>query len=389
MSIVIAILYIFIGYIVNTVRGRYLWKVRSLTANYEKRERTLAADYEKKVVACEKREKECAVREHKVLSSVVNKYPFQGLAEASADLKMVMYDEAIRWLENKSRPAYTSAEVVKELRGKTKVFQTQYKLMLYKYEFLLNKFPELEKYVETIDEMKQLQDYTSLSELEEDYDRTRDWLTREEYERLSVDARNQLALDNYIKSFKKSNWQIGRDYELYIGYLYRKRGWTVVQFGIEESLGDMGRDIIASDGTTTHIVQCKCWSTEKVIHENVICQLYGTAVQYELEALSRPSLFMSKVMPVLFSTTALSDTAQRFADRLGVEVRVVPMSENYPRIKCNINNGSKIYHLPFDQQYDRVKIDKPGEFYAQSVQEATAKGFRRAFRFTGLKGRTN
>ena len=52
-------------------------------------------------------------------------------------------------------------------------------------------------------------------------------------------------------------------------------------------------------------------------------------------------------------------------------------------IKCNINekNNGKIYHLPFDQQYDNVKIDKEGEFFAMTVQEAEEAGFRRAKRW--------
>lgn len=49
-------------------------------------------------------------------------------------------------------------------------------------------------------------------------------------------------------------------------------------------------------------------------------------------------------------------------------------------IKCNVNQGNKIYHLPFDQQYDRTQICKPGEFYAYTVKEAVTAGFRRAYR---------
>jgi hypothetical protein len=55
-------------------------------------------------------------------------------------------------------------------------------------------------------------------------------------------------------------------------------------------------------------------------------------------------------------------------------------------IKCNINQSSKenIYHLQFDQQYDRTKINQAlGEFYATSVVEAESKGFRRALRYFG------
>jgi hypothetical protein len=58
----------------------------------------------------------------------------------------------------------------------------------------------------------------------------------------------------------------------------------------------------------------------------------------------------------------------------------------YPMIKCNINQSSQenIYHLPFDQQYDRTKINPAlGEFYATSVAEAESKGFRRALRYFG------
>jgi hypothetical protein len=51
-------------------------------------------------------------------------------------------------------------------------------------------------------------------------------------------------------------------------------------------------------------------------------------------------------------------------------------------VKCNIahNTEEKIYHLPFDQQYDRVKISLPGEF-SKTVAEAESRGFRRAWRW--------
>jgi hypothetical protein len=55
-------------------------------------------------------------------------------------------------------------------------------------------------------------------------------------------------------------------------------------------------------------------------------------------------------------------------------------------IKCNINPGTKehIYHLPIDQQYDRVVIgNEPGKRYVKTAQEAEALGFRRAWRYFG------
>ena len=62
-----------------------------------------------------------------------------------------------------------------------------------------------------------------------------------------------------------------------------------------------------------------------------------------------------------------------------------PVSE-YPVVKCNVSrlSGEKIYHLPFDQQYDKTLIEPSrGELYAWTVAEAEALGFRRAWRWQG------
>ncbi len=62
---------------------------------------------------------------------------------------------------------------------------------------------------------------------------------------------------------------------------------------------------------------------------------------------------------------------------------------SYPCIKCNIGRSesgeTKIYHLPFDQQYDATKIKNRGEFYAMTVKEAEDAGFRRTFKWFGNK----
>ena len=75
------------------------------------------------------------------------------------------------------------------------------------------------------------------------------------------------------------------------------------------------------------------------------------------------------------------------ADYLNIKYKENNPLEEFPRIKCNINyrDGiqTKIYHLPFDQQYDATKIDQPGEFYAMTVKDAEDAGFRRAFKWFG------
>ena len=87
---------------------------------------------------------------------------------------------------------------------------------------------------------------------------------------------------------------------------------------------------------------------------------------------------------ILVTTTTLSDTAKLIAKELGIIVREnEDFDKKYPCIKCNINHTTqeKIYHLPFDQQYDRINIEpENGETYVETVKEAEELGFRKALK---------
>lgn len=307
--------------------------------------------------------------------------PFIYSASLYADMKTYIYTESEKHLRYKSHPAMKAADEVKHLKCKTQNYITQYKEMLYKYEFLLKTFPELQKYVDDEEALQSLDKVNSYTELKENTDHARDYLSDEEWKKLSIDERNQLALDRYKKR-PKSNWKIGIEYEMYVDFLLRtKYHFSTIPYGSLKGLDDLGRDIIATridayGAISTYIIQCKYWANKKEIHENVVCQIFGTAMEYQLKR----NLFKEKVIPVIATTTTLSDMAQKFANKLGVLVWKISKGE-YPMIKCNIGtNGEKIYHLPFDQQYYRTEIKKPGEFYAWTVKEATCSGFRRAIR---------
>lgn len=216
------------------------------------------------------------------------------------------------------------------------------------------------------------------------------WLTSEEYHSLSSSEKYQLALDRYAKR-NKSNAEIGRDYERYIGYLYEKGGFDVAYFGIEKGMEDLGRDLICKKSGEIHIVQCKCWSKKKTIHEKHINQLFGTTVMYYLTNINPAGsltdfynyIQSKKLVPTFAATTDFSDTAKQFANGLGILLQRIDL-QPYPLIKCNIGReGERIYHLPFDQQYDKVKIDPPSEFFAMTIAEAEEHGFRRAMRWYG------
>ena len=293
------------------------------------------------------------------------------LAAIMADLLTVYYENSALHLEKKKHPAYTEARRIRELRKETSTILSEKKQLEYKLEYLKLLYPN----IEDVFDSGYTAEYSLELETEDDTDRTRLFLSHEEFTALSTTERNQLALDRYIDG-RKSNWQIGRDYEMYIGYLYEDLGYRVQYTGILKKLEDMGRDLIATNKEETLIIQCKNWSKENVIHEKHIFQLFGTIVLYNIEHPNKPAT------GVFITSTSLSETAEKIANELNIKV-AFRNPGNFPRIKCNINRqtGEKIYHLPFDQQYDSTVIDKSsGEFYAFTVREAEDKGFRRAFK---------
>lgn len=330
------------------------------------------------------KEKDKIVRKLDLL--LKTKTPFKECAQLFADMHTYLYKQSEYYLMHKDRPAKKSADEVKRIRKIMNNEITSCKEIHYKHEYLLHTFPELEIYLNDETALLSLNDSCNYEDFKETRDRVIDYLSPEEWNKLSVDDRNQLALDRYKKR-NKSNWELGIEYELYIGYLLREgkkpffEKYHVSQVGELQGLSDLGRDIIAekinsSGEKTIYIIQCKRWSDKKFIHENTICQLFGTTMEYKIR---HRHLNNCKFVAVLISTTELSDMAREFAKYLEVMVFIIPMGE-YPMIKCNINGGDKIYHLPFDQQYHRTVIKNEGEFYAYTVEEATKNGFRRAMR---------
>lgn len=311
-----------------------------------------------------------------------------------ADVETIDDELSARMLETKKHPAPAAAEAVRVLREEKKILIAQLKTMQYEYELLQQQLPNFTKYCASIEEVVE-----EISIEANPTNQVYNWLTSAEYNTLSEKQRVQLALNRYNSSWKKSNRRIGYDYELYCGYHLRQGNiWklredkplSVIQYGIEQGLEDQGRDIIAQyrDGKVC-IIQCKRWKRDKLIRENVIMQLFGSAAEYCYKHYSNSYNPISKlyntVIPVLITTTNLSDTAKNFAIRLGIKVVMFDWDIKrypYPQIKCNINHGNRIYHLPFDDQYDRTIIDeKAGEFYAFTIEEAESKGFRHAMKY--------
>ena len=302
----------------------------------------------------------------KLASSKESAYSY--MSELLADYELIQYQNSIDYLSNKKRPALVEAMRIDDLKKQTKSYLVELNQLRYKIKELYSLFPDLEDY----------DDYEDSNPTPSDTSARIDdaiWFV------LSDAEKNQIILNNYVNRHK-TKWEIGRDYELYVGYKYQCLGYSVDYFGINNGINDLGRDLIISQNGEIGIVQCKYWSSKKQIHEKHIAQLYGTVVSYIIEHNYHPEL----VHGIFITNISLSETAKKFASYLDIKYKEYYEIGDFPRIKCNIgkdeyNMETKIYHLPTDQQYDSVKINQPGECFVFTTDEAEKLGFRRAFKW--------
>lgn len=146
-------------------------------------------------------------------------YPW--LSELYADIKYIEENEVANYLKKKKRPALSASNTVKQLAKEKKIITTQLKMSQNQLRYYETVFPWLEdfKEVDPIEAYKTINDLYSNDE----YSRVKSYLSPEEYNKLTNAEKYQLALERYINKTNKTTWQIGIDYERYIGYLYEKQ----------------------------------------------------------------------------------------------------------------------------------------------------------------------
>lgn len=321
-----------------------------------------------------------AIEEAQTRLNDIIKETEQGHPAFAAQIADLEYERDLaiaRSLECKSHPAKKSAEKIREISAEKRDLKRENRILTYQLNFYEQLFPWLLEFKdEAIPEAIAAVQNTTGS----DYDVVRNWLSPAEYQKLDTTERNQLALDRW-KSKKKSAWEIGICFERYVGYLLEQEGYRVKYVGATMGLEDLGRDLIANKSGTTLVIQCKRWAKEKVIREKHICQLYGSVAV--LASQNTDESFRG----VFITSTSLSDVAKLFADYSNIAVVENLDIEEYPMVKCNVSkNGEKIYHLPFDQQYDKINIQKGKHCqYVWTVAEAEQLGFRRAYAWHPVK----
>lgn len=398
----IAVIWVIISWIIKTISNskKYLElkpKLDNLENSIKEHESKVDKDREewkRRVEKWNEKVKKDKQEIHKIAKQKSMGFPW--LAEAYADYFALKDGEIEKYLKYKKHPAHTAAENVKTIKNEKRKLVKENKIISYKINYFEKLFPWLSELIaEDEDEEIPVRIEDDIKD-DNNEDRVKNYLTPEEYKSLPSVERNQMALDRYLRNRYKSKWAIGRDYEMYVGYLYEQKGYSIEYKGIIDGFEDLGRDIIAKKSDEVCIIQCKRWAQYKEIHEKHIFQLFGTTMEYWVKNFrnhKKPKSFEefakflneNKLRPIFFTSTSLSDKAREMANALSVEIiENEPLGE-FPRIKCNINNDefgqTKIYHLPMDQQYDRTVIgNRAGEFYAFTVKEAEDVGFRRAFR---------
>ena len=315
------------------------------------------------------------------------KVQFPWLATAIADFHAMESERDAQTLETKKHPAIRSAAQVREHGTKKREAERLARLMRYRVEYYENLFPWLADYVG--DDVPDFAVEASEARDTNSDDPVKAWLTDAEYQKLSTLEKNQMALDRWkASSRRKSNWEIGRDYERFIGYTYETLGYDVTFTGAIQGFEDMGRDLIARRGSELRVIQCKYWRQGKTIHEKHIFQLFGSALEYAFRLgtfndLKQLSFFGGPIKAtgataVLYTSAKISDVAKDAATKLNVECHENIGISDYPLVKCNISmrDGEKIYHLPFDQQYDARRFCPIG---ARNMFTQSGKQNRQAF----------
>ena len=117
-----------------------------------------------------------------------------------------------------------------EMARRRRKAEKLYRVLAYKLQYYEELFPWLIDFTseDVEDLIQQITNDQSDADDSEDsqMDQARKWLTKAEYDKLQPADRYQLALERYW-SKKKSRWEVGRDYERYIGFLYESSGYSV------------------------------------------------------------------------------------------------------------------------------------------------------------------
>lgn len=174
-----------------------------------------------------------------------------------------------------------------------------------------------------------------------------------------------------------NKWKYGRDYERYIGYLFEREGFSVVYNGAINGSSDGGIDLFCFKSGIVYPIQCKRWKNQ--VGDEEIYKFAEAVERFKRNRSSYPiPLIYSKVMPLFYSTNGYTVDAERTASSKNITCQVQKFNSirEYPAVKCTFREGKKVYYLPFDNDFDSIRVGVyRGGCYKFSVLEAEKEGF--------------
>lgn len=311
----------------------------------------------------------------KELASYKINETMNSIFEEYTEKKLSSYEEYFRY---KTRPSIKTADFIKEIKAEYKKLEKENREL----NLLLSQFITDEE----IDTQKEKEE-SSFDVEEKAYKYGR--VQKEQWDKLTYVEKLDLVLERYKNSWK-DKLNIGLEFERYCGYLYEKKGYQVKYWGILNGKADGGIDLIAKDKTKTLYIQCKYWGTSKIIRENTISQLFGSALKMAIDNGETYESFIKKVKSekiriILLTKTEISEEAKTFCEKLNVIYQEkIEIKQDYPRVKL-VYGEEKIFYIPTDLQYDNISFGSTSKEYGRAFtcKEAEEKGYRHCYKWKG------
>ena len=195
---------------------------------------------------------------------------FPWLVKAYHDYFKLKDQRLASFLETKTHPALIAAEELRQISKERREAEQAARLATYLLDYSRYLAPWLDEYIgveaEELDVL--IRDiHSSWEKKEQEFDEEVERHFGPRFNTLSQSEKLQRKLDWYWSKPKKSDWQIGRDYERYIGYLYEKDGWDVYYHG-KMGFEDLGRDLVCKKNGIVEIVQCTAFGARQRRHRD-------------------------------------------------------------------------------------------------------------------------
>lgn len=184
-------------------------------------------------------------------------------------------------------------------------------------------------------------------------------------------------LSDYNKR-EKTLWELGIEYERYIGYLWESQGYKVIYNGAVKGSADGGIDLIFISEFTTYVVQCKRWKKGSYINTEEIKKFHQNVKKFKKS--NRELIGDNNLLAIFYSTTNFTADAKKFAKRYKIDCQVKEFNivYEYPPVKCGKTyDGRKFYCLPFDEEFDKIQLHcDRGDCYKFTIDEAEKAGYQ-------------